>query len=112
MNTWQIVLLVILVITIIAFVALLIYGRKLQKFQIRLPRILLSALVGGSLAFVGAVFQGLFRNPLADPHILGISSGAALGATIAILFGIQILTKKKAIIFYDQNLQRNAYNVV
>ncbi len=59
-------------------------------FQIRLPRILLSALVGGSLAFVGAVFQGLFRNPLADPHILGISSGAALGATIAILFGIQM----------------------
>lgn len=57
--------------------------------QVRLPRVLLSALAGGGLALVGTVFQGLFRNPLADPHILGVSSGAALGGTIAILFGIQ-----------------------
>lgn len=59
-------------------------------FQIRLPRIMLAGFVGSGLALVGAVFQGLFRNPLADPHILGVSSGAAVGATIAILAGMQI----------------------
>jgi iron complex transport system permease protein len=57
-------------------------------WQIRMPRILIAGLVGGSLSIVGAAFQGLFRNPLADPHILGISSGAALGATIAMLSGM------------------------
>lgn len=59
-------------------------------WKVRMPRIFLSVLTGGNLAVVGACFQGLFRNPLADPHILGISSGAALGATFAILSGIQI----------------------
>lgn len=58
--------------------------------QVRLPRVLLSALVGAGLSAAGGVFQGLFQNPLADPHILGVSSGAALGATIAILFGVQV----------------------
>ncbi len=57
-------------------------------WNIRIPRILLSGLSGASLALVGACFQGLFRNPLADPQILGISSGAALGATLAALSGI------------------------
>lgn len=57
-------------------------------YQVRLPRILLSGLVGGGLAVVGCAFQGLFRNPLADPHILGVSSGAALGATLAMLSGL------------------------
>lgn len=56
--------------------------------QIRLPRILLGFLVGGSLATVGAGLQALLRNPLADPYVLGVSSGAALGAAVAILFGI------------------------
>lgn len=56
--------------------------------QIRLPRILLSALVGGSLAAVGVVLQAFLRNPLADPFVLGISSGAALGAGLAVLLGI------------------------
>lgn len=56
--------------------------------QIRLPRVLLSCLVGGSLAAVGAVLQALLRNPLADPYVLGISSGAAFGAGLAILLGI------------------------
>ena len=58
--------------------------------QVRLPRLLLSVLVGAGLSGVGCVFQGLFQNPLADPHILGISSGAALGATIAILSGVTV----------------------
>ena len=59
-------------------------------WKVRLPRIFLSGLTGCGLAMVGASFQGLFRNPLADPHILGISSGAALGATLAMLSGISL----------------------
>lgn len=54
-------------------------------FGIRLPRILLAGLIGGALAGSGVVFQALLRNPLADPYILGISSGAALGAATGIL---------------------------
>lgn len=59
-------------------------------WQVRMPRILTSALVGGALAIVGATFQGVFRNSLADPHILGVSSGAALGATFAMLTGASV----------------------
>lgn len=59
-------------------------------FTIRLPRIALAALVGGALATSGATYQGLLRNPLADPYLIGVSSGAALGATIAIIFNIPI----------------------
>ena len=56
--------------------------------QLRLPRVVLSALVGAALATSGAIFQGLFRNPMADPYIIGVSAGAALGATSAIVFGV------------------------
>ncbi len=59
--------------------------------DVRLPRILAAALVGGSLAVCGAVFQAILRNPLADPYTLGISSGAAFGASLVIvlqLFGL------------------------
>ena len=56
-------------------------------FQIRLPRVALAALVGSALATSGAVYQTVFRNPLADPYLLGAASGAGLGATIAILGG-------------------------
>lgn len=59
-------------------------------WKVRMPRIIMAALVGFGLAVVGGTFQGMFRNPLADPHILGVSSGAALGATIAILTEIQV----------------------
>lgn len=59
-------------------------------FQIRLSRILLAGMVGGSLAISGAVYQALFRNPLADPYLIGVSSGAALGATIAIAFAVDL----------------------
>ena len=55
--------------------------------RLRLPRALLSALVGGSLAASGATFQALLRNPLAEPYILGISGGAAVGAVLAIALG-------------------------
>jgi iron complex transport system permease protein len=55
-------------------------------FDIRLPRVALAALVGGALATSGATYQGLLRNPLADPYLIGVSAGAGLGATIAIVF--------------------------
>nr|WP_277350623.1 iron chelate uptake ABC transporter family permease subunit [Caldanaerobacter subterraneus] len=57
---------------------------------LRLPRVIESALVGMGLSVVGAFFQGLLRNPMADPYVLGISSGAAFGATIAIIMGLGI----------------------
>ncbi|MFP3254854.1 MAG: iron ABC transporter permease [Thermoplasmata archaeon] len=56
-------------------------------WQLRMPRILLAAIVGASLTVSGAVMQGLFRNPLADPYVTGTASGAALGATISMFFG-------------------------
>ncbi len=56
-------------------------------WQIRLPRVVLGALVGAMLALAGAAYQGVFRNPLADPYLLGVSSGAGLGATLAIVSG-------------------------
>lgn len=57
-------------------------------FQIRLPRVIMAGLVGALLATTGAVLQSLFRNPLADPYLLGISSGAALGAVAGLLLGL------------------------
>ena len=57
--------------------------------QVRLPRVLLTGLVGGILAVCGVVFQALLQNPLADPFTLGVSSGAALGAYLAMLLGFQ-----------------------
>lgn len=56
--------------------------------EIRLPRIILAALVGGALGVSGAAMQGLFRNPMADPYIVGISPGAALGAVAVTAFGV------------------------
>jgi iron complex transport system permease protein len=56
--------------------------------DLRLARVLLAALIGAGLAAAGAAFQGLFRNPLADPYVVGASGGAALGATLAIITGM------------------------
>lgn len=56
--------------------------------QVRLPRIFLAIAVGGGLSVCGAVFQAILMNPLAEPYILGISSGAALGTVLAILIGL------------------------
>ncbi len=58
---------------------------------VRLPRVLLTLLVGATLAVCGAVMQGLFRNPLADPGIVGVSSGAALAAAAAIVVGDRLI---------------------
>lgn len=63
-------------------------------FQVRLPRILMGFLVGCTLAAVGATLQALLRNPLADPYVLGVSSGAALGITLAtLLVGSSLLAQ-------------------
>ena len=59
-------------------------------FQIRLPRVIGGALVGAALATAGVLFQGLLRNPMADPYIIGTSAGAALGATIAMMLPINL----------------------
>lgn len=58
---------------------------------IRLPRVLLGALVGAGLAVAGAALQGLFRNPLADPGLMGITSGAALAAALSVVLGLNVL---------------------
>jgi len=57
-------------------------------FEIRLPRVLLGLLVGGTLGLCGAALQGLLRNPLAEPGLLGVSSGAAFGAVLVFYFGL------------------------
>jgi len=59
-------------------------------WKIRLPRVLLAGLVGASLSIAGAAFQGLLKNPLADPYTLGVSSGASVGAVMTIFFNISI----------------------
>jgi iron complex transport system permease protein len=56
-------------------------------WQIRLPRVVLGAIVGATLAAAGAAYQGVFRNPLADPYLLGAAAGAGLGATIVVAYG-------------------------
>ena len=60
---------------------------QVTLWQLRIPRIVMSVLAGASLAVCGGVFQSIFRNPVCDPYILGISSGASLGAAIAFILG-------------------------
>jgi iron complex transport system permease protein len=57
-------------------------------FDVRLPRIIMAALCGAALAIAGATYQGLFRNPLADPYLIGVSQGAAFGAVLAISLSV------------------------
>lgn len=59
-------------------------------WNVRLPRVLSAMLVGGALAGAGAAFQGMFRNPLASPDLLGVSAGAALGAVLGIFLGLPV----------------------
>ncbi len=60
-------------------------------WNIRLPRLLVAFLVGGALSVAGAVYQGLFRNPLVSPGVLGVSTGAGFGASLAIVLGAGVL---------------------
>jgi iron complex transport system permease protein len=64
---------------------------RIIVYDIRLPRVVLGILIGAALAVSGAVMQGLFRNPLADPGIVGVSAGAGLGAIIIIVLGSTVL---------------------
>src|SRR5215213_2630811 len=61
---------------------------RLIFFGLRLPRVLMAGVVGASLGLVGAALQAMFRNPLAEPLTLGVSGGGALGASVAIAFGM------------------------
>jgi len=103
-------LIVLFVLTIFSFLAAFLFGSSRVSikelisifkntapksthiifFSLRLPRALLSYIAGGTLAISGACLQGIFKNPMADSYVLGVSSGAALGATIAIAFGLDI----------------------
>ena len=59
--------------------------------RIRLPRVLLAAVMGANLAICGAAMQGLFRNPLADPSLIGVTAGASLGGALVIVTGGRLL---------------------
>ena len=59
-------------------------------WQLRLPRVVLALIVGAGLAMSGAAYQGLFKNPLADPYLVGVASGAGLAATIVLLTGVPL----------------------
>ena len=72
---------------------------RLIVIDLRLPRALLALLIGASLGLSGAVLQGLLRNPLADPGLLGVTAGASLGAVIAIYFGLTAVSAYAAPIF-------------
>ncbi len=65
-------------------------SRETIIWDLRFPRVALAALVGAALAVSGATYQGLFRNPLADPYFIGVASGAALGATIVLMTGVPV----------------------
>lgn len=66
------------------------YPEERIILEIRMPRILAGALVGAALSAAGVVYQGIFKNPMADPYVLGVSAGAAVGASLAIVFGIGV----------------------
>jgi len=63
-------------------------------FNVRLPRVLASVIIGAMLSLSGAVYQSVFRNPLVSPDLLGVSSGAAVGASAAILLGTSLATRQ------------------
>lgn len=67
------------------------YASQIVIGELRLPRAVLAFIIGASLSVTGAVMQGLFRNPLADPALIGVSSGAATGAVIAIVLGAALI---------------------
>ena len=58
--------------------------------QIRLPRVICGALVGAALATAGVIYQGIFRNPMADPYVIGAMSGASLGSALVIVLGVGV----------------------
>ena len=88
--TLQIILLLLLLL-VLMFAAAFIGTAESTEFVIvhlRIPRIVMSVFAGAALALCGAIFQSVFRNPICDPYILGISSGASIGAAVAIILGL------------------------
>jgi len=67
---------------------------KTVLFHIRLPRVLAAFLVGGSLSITGAAYQGMFRNPMVSPSLLGVSAGSGFGATLSIVLGLNSLLRQ------------------
>jgi iron complex transport system permease protein len=65
-------------------------ARRAIVWDVRVPRVVLAGVVGATLAVTGATYQGVFRNPLADPYLIGVATGAALGATIVIVSGANV----------------------
>ena len=89
-NRLQFILLFLLLFALIA-VAVFIGTAESNEFVIvhlRIPRIIMSVFAGASLTLCGAIFQSIFRNPICDPYILGISSGASIGAALAFILGL------------------------
>ncbi|OLT26771.1 ABC transporter permease [Nocardiopsis sp. CNR-923] len=66
--------------------------------ELRLPRVVMGAVVGALLATAGGAYQGVFRNPLADPYLLGAAAGAGLGATLVLVFGQQVSDAPRALV--------------
>jgi iron complex transport system permease protein len=81
-TTWQILVSKLLLVHITPFWPT---STEIVVLEIRLPRVILAGLVGAALATAGATYQGLFRNPLADPYLIGVAQGASLGAVIGFL---------------------------
>ena len=69
-------------------------------WSVRLPRIVMALLAGGALGLCGATLQGVFQNPLVDPHIIGVTSGSAFGGTLAILLGLNTLLMMTSTFFF------------
>jgi len=70
--------------------SIIVPSHEIIILNLRLPRIILSMFAGFGLSYSGVIYQGVFRNPMAEPYLLGVSSGAALGATIASIFPVSI----------------------
>lgn len=101
MNKKNIIYYFLLSIIVIAlcFIAMMVGSSDISNFSsndlyiiynLRLPRVIMCCLVGSALSVCGTAYQAIFRNPLSDPYILGVSSGASLGASIAIVIGLDV----------------------